>query len=195
MWNSTSDNLQSENVLKVTLFQGTSRVTFAEVISLWQHDQNFRTFFIGLLADCPYSAFRWETPAVSLPSIHQPFEFVMLNSPGLAAHPDQSAFDLHFAKAGSDGVVAFPNLGGDAVLIVPCPLTSDSAYGHIAAFHRNAPEAQKHALWKLVGSTLHQCLGPTCVWLSTAGAGVSWLHVRLDRTPKYYGYAAYRQSK
>jgi hypothetical protein len=29
-------------------------------------------------------------------------------------------------------------------------------------------------------------------WLSTAGAGVSWLHVRLDDRPKYYGYAPYR---
>ncbi len=30
------------------------------------------------------------------------------------------------------------------------------------------------------------------VWLSTAGAGVSWLHVRLDDKPKYYGHAPYR---
>ena len=32
------------------------------------------------------------------------------------------------------------------------------------------------------------------VWLSTAGAGVSWLHVRLDDRPKYYGYAPYREA-
>jgi Family of unknown function (DUF6940) len=31
------------------------------------------------------------------------------------------------------------------------------------------------------------------VWLSPAGAGVSWLHLRLDDQPKYYGYAPYRQ--
>ena len=30
------------------------------------------------------------------------------------------------------------------------------------------------------------------VWVSTAGAGVSWLHVRLDDRPKYYGYQPYR---
>ncbi|MGI9175867.1 MAG: DUF6940 family protein [Rhodothermales bacterium] len=24
------------------------------------------------------------------------------------------------------------------------------------------------------------------MWLSTAGGGVSWLHVRLDSRPKYY---------
>jgi hypothetical protein len=29
--------------------------------------------------------------------------------------------------------------------------------------------------------------------LSTAGAGVSWLHVRLDDHPKYYSYEPYQQ--
>jgi hypothetical protein len=32
------------------------------------------------------------------------------------------------------------------------------------------------------------------VWLSTAGAGVSWLHVRLDDRPKYYGYRPYQEA-
>jgi hypothetical protein len=31
------------------------------------------------------------------------------------------------------------------------------------------------------------------VWLSTAGAGVAWLHVRLDDRPKYYGFDEYRE--
>ena len=30
------------------------------------------------------------------------------------------------------------------------------------------------------------------VWLSTAGGGVAWLHVRLDDRPKYYSYAPYK---
>ena len=29
------------------------------------------------------------------------------------------------------------------------------------------------------------------VWLSTAGHGVAWLHVRLDSQPKYYRYRPY----
>ena len=36
-------------------------------------------------------------------------------------------------------------------------------------------------------------VGARPVWLSTAGAGVSWLHVRLDDRPKYYGCGPYRQ--
>jgi hypothetical protein len=35
-------------------------------------------------------------------------------------------------------------------------------------------------------------LGTAPVWVSTAGMGVSWLHVRLDNRPKYYGYKPYR---
>jgi hypothetical protein len=31
----------------------------------------------------------------------------------------------------------------------------------------------------------------TPVWLSTAGAGVAWLHVRLDDRPKYYSHRPY----
>jgi hypothetical protein len=60
------------------------------------------------------------------------------------------------------------------------------------AFVRNAPEAQKHALWSIVGKVMEEELGPAPIWLSTAGAGVSWLHVRIDRKPKYYGHAPYR---
>ena len=36
-------------------------------------------------------------------------------------------------------------------------------------------------------------VGAEPVWLSTAGAGVPWLHVRLDDRPKYYGFGPYRQ--
>jgi NADH:ubiquinone oxidoreductase subunit len=35
-------------------------------------------------------------------------------------------------------------------------------------------------------------VGEQPVWLSTAGMGVAWLHVRLDDRPKYYGYSPYR---
>jgi len=33
---------------------------------------------------------------------------------------------------------------------------------------------------------------PVPTWLSTAGGGVAWLHVRLDTRPKYYRYNPYR---
>jgi hypothetical protein len=118
----------------------------------------------------------------------------LLDSPGLARTPDAAAFAEHFRGEVEGGVVEFPNLGKDAFMVVPCPLGPPSAYGHLAAFVREAPEAQQHALWNLVGAAMQRRLGTKPVWLSTAGAGVSWLHMRLDDRPKYYGYAPYRQA-
>ncbi len=83
-------------------------------------------------------------------------------------------------------------LGRDAILVVPCSEAPPEAYGHLAAFSRDAPAEQQHAFWKLVGESVASRLSTKPVWLSTAGAGVSWLHVRLDDRPKYYGHAPYR---
>ncbi len=92
-------------------------------------------------------------------------------------------------------VLAFPNLGNDAFLVVPCPGTPLSAYAHLGAFVRSAPEEQRDRLWQRVGESLDTHLGTAPIWLNTAGAGVAWLHVRLDSRPKYYCYAPYRNEK
>jgi hypothetical protein len=174
-------------------WQFTFDASYADVLRGWQGDAGFRTSFNALLTEAPYEAFRWETPAVTTATLAQPFEFVLLDSPGLARRPDPEAFAAHFA--GAEGMVAaFPNLGGDAILVVPCPLTEASAYGHLAAFVRRAPEEQRHALWQRVGAAVAQRVGTRPIWLSTAGAGVWWPHVRLDDRPKYYAHAPYRQS-
>ena len=59
---------------------------------------------------------------------------------------------------------------------------------------RHAPAAQVHELWRAVGAAMQARLSPRPTWLSTAGMGVAWLHVRLDERPKYYGYALYRDA-
>lgn len=119
----------------------------------------------------------------------------MINNPDLAANPDDDVFAKYVDSAAMErGVVEFQNLGKDALLIVPCPQAVKSAYGHLAAFVREAPEAQRHALWSLVGNAMERRLGAAPVWLSTAGAGVPWLHVRLDDRPKYYHHGAYRNA-
>jgi hypothetical protein len=78
-------------------------------------------------------------------------------------------------------------------MVVPCPVAGASAYGHLAAFVRLAPEAQQHALWRSVGEAMARRIGVKPVWLSTAGAGVPWRHVRLGDRPKYYSFEPYRR--
>jgi hypothetical protein len=192
MWTSRNQELANGHAIRTVIDLGSSPVSYAEALRRWRSDEDFRIFFTGLLANSPFSAFRWETPPITAASTNRPFEFVLLDSPSLAREPDPDAFAEHFSGVAPGAVAEFSNLGKDAIMVVPCPRGSLSAYGHLAAFVRQAPEQQKHALWEHVGAAMQRRLGNKPVWLSTAGAGVSWLHVRLDDQPKYYGFAPYR---
>lgn len=158
-------------------------------------DAVFRSYLNQLLAESSFAAFRWETPAVTVTSLDRPFQFVLHDSPGLERPADTTAFVEHFNSPTRTGeVIAFPNLRGDASMIVPCPLGEVQSYGHLAAFVRHAPESQRDELWALVGRTMLEEVGSKPIWLSTAGMGVAWLHVRLDSRPKYYGYQPYKDA-
>lgn len=194
MWTYRSEQLASDHTIWIALDHDTNAVTFNDALRLWQVDPGFRSFFNSVLAAAPFSEFRWETPPLSAATANRPFEFVLINSPGLDRPPDDSVFHEHFLGKTKDEVVEFPNSGKDAILIAPCPIGASLAYGHLAAFVREAPESQQHALWNQVGATMKRRLSTKPVWLSTAGAGVPWLHVRLDDRPKYYRHAPYRQS-
>lgn len=168
-------------------------INFADVLEMWQENEKFRSFFLSLLSGSPFSAYRWETPPITRHNLNRPFEFVLLNSPELACPPDPIAFAEYFTSPDNDeGIVVFQNLGRDAVLVAPSPRGSESTCGHLAAFIRNASDAQRHALWQVVGRTVLQQIGDQPLWISTAGGGVAWLHVRLDSRPKYYGYSPYK---
>ena len=187
------DILNKGRIHKYGVIKDTASIRYADALDLWQHDESFRSFFISLLADDPFPAYRWETPPVSIKTANREFEFVLLDSPSLVRPPDKKTFANYFTTAESDtGIVVFENLGKDALLVVPSPQGDDSAYAHIAAFTRNGPDPQIHALWKIVGQTMQQRITNQPMWLSTEGHGVSWLHIRLDSRPKYYGFSPYR---
>jgi hypothetical protein len=78
------------------------------------------------------------------------------------------------------------------MLVAPAPLGPPGAYAHLATFARGAPPEQQQALWQTVGAAVARRLSPAPLWLSTSGLGVAWLHVRLDKQPKYYTYPPYR---
>jgi hypothetical protein len=188
-----ADVQQLDRGLKHLVFrQGGVPLSVAEAAEAWQRREDFRSFFTSLLADSPFRVFRWETPPITGATLGRDFEFVLIDSPGIDLPPDPEPFSGHFAAHPDRDVIVFPNLGHDAEMVVPLPRGPHSAYGHLAAFIRNAPREQVHALWRTVGETLPLLAGRRPVWLSTAGGGVAWLHVRFDSWPKYYAHTPYR---
>jgi hypothetical protein len=168
------------------------RLSFADVAVAWASDADFRAFWISGLETVPFAAYCWECPPVHARSLHEPFECVFVASPSLARMAqDPGAFAEHF-EAGR-AVAAFGNLGGDAWLIAPAPEESGADFAHLAAFTATASHARQDALWAAVGAALQARTGARPLWLSTAGHGVAWLHVRLDSRPKYYRHATYRE--
>lgn len=194
-WTSDIETFDGASALRCRWLDGGDPVAYDDVVDGWQTDLEFVDAFIDTLARAPYEAFYFETPPFSRDAHSAAFEFVLLDSRSLAGvKPDPWVFQEHFGSSGtSDGVAVFPNLGRDAVLVAPCPVVPPKDYGQLASFSRQAPREQQHALWRRVGEAASEWLkGEDPLWISTSGDGVAWLHVRLDRYPKYYNHAPYR---
>jgi hypothetical protein len=173
--------LDEGRVLRFRLLRGSEPLTWSDVMDRWQNDPSFRRFYVAALADAPFAAYFWETPPVTRTTVSREFEFVLVDSQSLASvQSDRQAFVNHFSSAESGtSVIEFDNLGGDAKLVVPCPLEPLSAYSQISTFARQAPDEQQHELWSMVGAALERRLGAEPVWLNTSGLGIYWLHIRL----------------
>ena len=167
---------------------------FDEVIGLWAADGPFAEFYSKVLSASPFESFFFEAPPISKATVAREYEHVTVRAHRFAkASPED--FSEHLNRC-SAGATSFTNLGGDATLVAPCNRGEMWHYGHIAAFTRAAAMAQQVELWRTVGLTLQQTLerrGASLTWLSTEGSGVPWLHVRMDSSPKYYHYDAYRR--
>jgi len=192
VWGFEIEILEGET-RRVRILRGDIQLRTSEVIDCWQQDESFRDHFIQLLADIPMAAYFWETPPVTAAQLHRAFEFVCVDGPALARlTPDPTPFEGPFTShPAPEGVATFSNLGGDALLVAPLPLAAAPAYPHLAAFARQGPPDQQHALWQAVAEALEQQLGDRPVWVSTSGLGVSWVHIRLDSSPKYYQFRPY----
>lgn len=195
MLTSTSENLQNSQVVRYTLTKDGNTISYANALELWQFNQEFRAYMTSLLVNSEFGGFRWETPPITRNLISRPFEFVLINAPSFVTRAtDNSAFSKYFTNDDTDhGVVAFQNIGKDATLIVPSPRGKIADYGHFAAFVRNAPATQVDSLWRIVGRSLASQINEKPLWLSTAGGGVAWLHVRIDTFPKYYDFTPFKQ--
>lgn len=192
MWRARRERLDRGE--RVQVLRAGAAIAFGDALEALRDDESFRAFLLARLAAAPHPAFFWETPPITRDNAGRPFEYVTIPAPGLeAARPDPRAFAAEFAAGPqSETVTAFANLSGDATLIAPKPLGPPGAYAHLAAFLRGAPTAQQHDLVTLTAAKAREALSDRPLWISTAGLGVSWLHVRLDSHPKYYAHAPYR---
>lgn len=183
---------------QVTVTLNDTPLTWHQAIERWQQDAEFRSLITQILRDSPYAAFFWETPPLTPTSLHQPWEFVLVNAPSLAkVSPNPQPF-AQYLERGDKPIQVFANLGGDATLIAPRALGPLPTYTHLANFVRQAPPMQVDTLWQILGNTLQKLISDELnprtapLWVSTSGLGVYWLHLRLDDFPKYYTHRPYR---
>jgi hypothetical protein len=192
VWKTQRSQIEGGRGEAIALTASGLPLTFEHVVAGWRDSEPFRDLFIAELAASPYTAFFWELPALSRATISSPFECVVICSEALAAmRADPIDFAEHL-KRRPGTVVSFRNLGGDAVLIVPQRISGLDCYGHFAAFVREAPREQQHALFQVIAEEAEKLLSVgERLWISTSGLDVTWVHVRLDSRPKYYQYRGY----
>ncbi len=192
----TTKILEKDKVIHHTILEDGKCLRYSKVLEKWCDDAAFRSYFSAILKDAPFEAYFWETPALTSSKLERPFEFVLVKSTNLAGlSPDTRSFAQFFrSNSVKNDIVTFPNLGKNAMLVVPCPISSLGIYPHLATFIRGAETEQAHAFWQAVGAAMKNRISTKPVWLSTSGLGVHWLHVRLDDRPKYYQYPPYRRA-
>jgi hypothetical protein len=153
-------------------------------------------------------------------STENTFQFVVLRDRGHVLIPGPVVikdlpFNEHFDRAlinsgetlDKQDSIVFDNLSGDATLISPLPESFVNSeitvtnYTHIKSFLFDNLIAKQHphriiTFWKRVAeATLNKignCPHNHKYWLSTHGGGVPYLHVRIDKRPKYYHYAEFK---
>ncbi len=178
-------------------------VNYGEFLHSLEGNPNFRQMLTDNINRVSESqrmhGFYWEcVPVCSNLLSSTPFQFMLIPTNSFrSVSVDGHSFSEYFRS--SDTVVSFKNLGRDADLIVPCPPShrSQSEYiSHLCSFLREGDGNQIDELWRKTALTLKTRLresrGDDLVWMSTNGNGVSWVHIRLDQSPKYYCCAEYR---
>lgn len=184
---SYSSMLVSNNPVEIVKFvimdQHSKVLSFEKILGLFTDPASgIHNFFHNLLrTHFKYAetgeGYFFECPAITAITVTRDFEFVLIPSRALSkVKANCRAFSEHLSEAGNQSVVSFPNIGGDTLLIVPCPLlssnvipTTDTAdnvtdsihshtcsidtknsytYAHLADFIKTAPAVQQLQLWK-----------------------------------------------
>ncbi len=164
-------------------------ITVQQFFEYLSSSREFILFYNQLLKDNPFEAYSWE--CISLANPNKEYEFALVNNKLLTRKsPNFAPFQSYFSS--TEKVVSFENLGKNAELVVPCPVEKND-FTHLAKFVRSGLTEHIVALWMEVGRVgLQKLASENKYWLSTAGLGVAWLHIRFDTKPKYYKTPKYK---
>ncbi len=79
-------------------------LTVERVLELWETEPIFLRFFLHRLAESTFRSYFWETPPITRQTLDPEFEFVLVDSPGLAqSAPDETAFQSYFRNSDAVG--------------------------------------------------------------------------------------------
>lgn len=170
------------------------QLRWSEMRNGLERDADARAALTEAIRSADAEALYWECTPWK-PDADPLFEMMIIPTNAMVnRETDRSAFEEHFD--GSALVQTFPSLRGDAMLVVPEPVGRTDLFGHLATWIRHADPEQIEALWIAVAKAIDEWRAAKrgTLWVSTAGGGVPWLHVRLDSRPKYYKHGPYRVS-
>ena len=192
IWNTEIEEISKDRVFKFRILAEGRCLLFAEAIAYLTSSKEFRGFLTDELVQVKFDGFFWEVKPISKNRIDDTFEFVVVQARRINDfEADAVTFKEYFKK--DVLVTTFKNLRGDAQLVVPVNVSTECNYAHFASFLRTGLPEQIDAFWELVGKEYTKQLSDKPIWLSTAGLGVHWLHVRFDQRPKYYRFEEYQK--
>ncbi|MFK8160999.1 MAG: hypothetical protein AB8H12_00940 [Lewinella sp.] len=179
---------------QLQILKNADQLSFAQVIKGWQEDASFREFYTATLLKHGGNGSFWEHPRLNKSTADQPYECVITQTD---AFSKRTANFGPFIRAVSLGkrISTFPNLSGEALLVVPNQSDEIGFNGRdLISFLQTAPNDLVHDLWKIIGQETAAAIETEAPfqYLSTHGLGVLWLHVRLEQRPKYYHHRPYR---
>ena len=146
MFKLIKEELQGE-LVKYKISENERIISFKDWINFLKESEEFVEFFVDILKSNKYDAFFWEVKPTNLKKVNEEFEFVLVKSRTLSkVEANESSFKECFEKGKE--VISFPNLRGDAQLVVPTPINEIENYNHLANFVRKAPKKQVMKFWE-----------------------------------------------
>jgi len=177
-------------------YQGERELTNRQVLKLIETDREFLNFMIEKLKNANMDGYFWEVKPISPANLDGYFEYALIQTDKFEdVQADRKPFIKYLNKCRRLSTM-FKNLSGDATLVIPCDKDPEGPpsdkYAHLASFVRKADMEQVRDVFMRAFSIVSTMVAEGAkVYVSTHGLGVHWVHIRLEKTPKYYTYKDY----